>query len=634
MVSSGRRCGTCGSLSAGYKTGVVRSLVFALVFALQVACGHPARPVTPLPRDPSSFADPAKVAITHVSLDLTVDFTARVLHGTAKLTVARHDPKAPLRLDTQDLAIESAVDCATSKPLAYAVDRPHTFLGSQLVIQQPSECVAIAYRTSPGARALLWMEPSGTAGKQAPMLFTQSQAILARSWVPLQDTPSVRFTYDAVLHVPAKLWAVMSATNLQRPPADGVWHFEMKQPIPSYLMALAVGDFAFKAIGTRTGIYAEPSIVEAAAAEFGEVDAMMATAEKLYGPYAWGRYDMLVLPPSFPYGGMENPRLTFLTPTAIVGDRTLVSLIAHELAHSWSGNLVTNRTWADFWLNEGFTTYVERRIMEQLRGRDYVDMQWSIGHRELLKAFAETKPADTRLALEISPDRDPEDVPGNAAYEKGALFLRTLEEAFGRDVFDAFVRRRFERLAFSSTDSVTFEADVRRELIDAHPGTFTVQRLSLWLHGTGLPDGAAPRASRRVAELDTIAQRFLATGELFETTGWSTLDWVVFLRALPATLVLGRLHALDAKFRLTAQSNPEIAMNWLPLMVRADGKEAIPAIEAYLTTIGRRRNLGPLYKALVDKGGSWLELARATFEKAKPMYHPTVREDFTRLLAR
>lgn len=607
-------------------------MVRPLVFVLLVACGHPAKPTTPPARDPHSFAEPAKVAVTHVSLDLTVDFDARVLVGTAKLTLARHDPAAPLRLDTQDLAVEAAVDCASGKPLAYAVDRPHAFLGSQLVVQQPSACIAITYRTSPSARALLWVEPSGTAGKRAPMLFTQSQAILARSWVPLQDTPSVRFTYDAVIHVPDKLWAVMSASNAQRPPADGIWRFEMTRPIPSYLMALAVGDFAFKAIGARTGIYAEPSIVEAAAAEFGEVDAMMATAEKLYGPYAWERYDMLVLPPSFPYGGMENPRLTFLTPTAIVGDRTLVSLIAHELAHSWSGNLVTNSTWADFWLNEGFTTYVERRIMEQLRGRDYVDMQWSIGYRELEKAFVDTKPGDTRLALQVSPGRDPEDVPGDAAYEKGALFLRTLEEAFGRDVFDAFVRRRFERLAFSSTDSVTFEADVRRELIDKHPGTFTAQQLATWLHGTGLPAGAAPNPSRRVAELDALSQRFLA-GELFEATSWTTLDWVVFLRALPATTPLARLQALDAKFKLTAQANPEIAMNWLPLMVRADGKDAIPAIEAYLTTIGRRRNLGPLYKALIEKGGSWLELARATFEKAKLMYHPTVREDFTRMLA-
>jgi len=618
---------------------VVRTPV--LISLALVACSSPARPpASPPGRDPHSFAEPARVAVTHLSLDLAVDFEQRVLRGTAKLTLARRDPAAPLRLDTQDLAIASVVDCATNQSLAYAVDRRRPVLGSQLVIQPsatgrpPSECVAIAYTTSPDARALLWVEPAGTAGKRAPMLFTQSQAILARSWIPLQDTPSVRFTYDATIHVPDKLFAVMSATNPQTPPADGTWRFAMEQPIPSYLLALAVGDFAFRPIGTRTGIYAESSVVDAAAAEFGEVDAMMATAEKLYGPYAWGRYDMLVLPPSFPYGGMENPRLTFLTPTAIVGDRTLVSLIAHELAHSWSGNLVTNSTWADFWLNEGFTTYVERRIMEELRGHDYTDMLWHIGHRELVAAFADAKPEETKLALALTADRDPEDVSGDAAYEKGALFLRTLEERFGREVFDAFLRRRFERLAFRSTDTATFEADVRAELIAKHPGAFTAAQLATWLHEPGLPAGSAPRPAKRVSELDAIASAFATAGTLFETSTWTTLDWVVFLRALPRTITLERLTALDAAFHLTARANPEVGMNWLPLMVRADAKDpaVIAAIEAYLTTIGRRRNLGPLYKALVDKGGSWLELARRTFDKAKPLYHPTVREDFARLL--
>ncbi len=572
------------------------------------------------------------MVVRHLSLELDVDFAQRRLRGTAKLNVARHDRGAPLRLDTQDLAIDSVVDCSSQRPLAFAVDRPHPVLGSQLVIQAPGDCVAIAYETSPNARALLWVEPAGTAGKQSPMLFTQSQAILARSWVPLQDTPSVRFSYDATIRVPDGMWAVMSASNMQSPPADRIWKFTMERPIPSYLLALAVGDFAFRPIGSRTGIYAEPSMVDAAAAEFGEVDAMMATAEKLYGPYAWGRYDMLVLPPSFPYGGMENPRLTFLTPTVITGDRTLVSLIAHELAHSWSGNLVTNSTWADFWLNEGFTTYVERRIMEALRGREYVDMQWSIGYRELVAAFAETKPADTRLALELSADRDPEDVSGDAAYEKGALFLRTLEEAFGRDVFDAFMQRRFARLAFSSTDTVTFEADVRHELIEKLPGKLTTEQLATWLHAPGLPADVKPPVSKRVAEIDAIASAFLKQGTPVEAAGWNTLDWVVFLRALPNTITLERMQALDARYQLTANANPEIAMNWLPLMVRADGREAIPAIEKYLTAIGRRRNLGPLYRALVDKGGSWLELARRTFEVAKAGYHPTVRADFARLL--
>ncbi|MBA2542922.1 MAG: M1 family metallopeptidase, partial [Deltaproteobacteria bacterium] len=504
-------------------------------------------------------------------------------------------------------------------------------------IQQPGDCVAVRYRTAPDARALLWVEPSGTSGKRAPMLFTQSQAILARSWVPLQDTPSVRFTYDATIHVPDKLWAVMSAENLQAPPADGpagdrAWHFEMKQPIPSYLLALAVGELAFRKIGERTGIYAEPGVVDAAAAEFVEVDAMMAAAEKLYGPYPWGRYDMLVLPPSFPYGGMENPRLTFLTPTVITGDRTLVSLIAHELAHSWSGNLVTNATWADFWLNEGFTTYVERRIMEALRGREQADVLWELGARELDVAFKGTKPADTRLAMQSSVDRDPEDVPGDAAYEKGALFLRTLEQAFGREVFDAFMRRRFARLAFKSTDTATFELDVQRELIAKYPGKFSAAQLASWLHDPMLPAGLVPTQSKRIAEIDALAASYAKAGTAFDTSAWQTLDWVMFLKALPPTITLERLQSLDAKYRFTASQNAEIGMYWLPIIVRADGRDAAPAVEAYLLRVGRARNLRPLYTALVEKGGAWRDLARLTFARARSQYHPIVREDFAKLV--
>jgi leukotriene-A4 hydrolase len=607
----------------------------AVLVVLAISCKGSAgaeHPSAPLPRDPHSYAEPERVAVDHLSLELAVDFTQRVLTGTAKLQLTRRDRDAPARLDTAGLTIDRVTECATQRSLAFALDTPHHVLGRQLVIQSPPDCVAIAYHTSPDSRALLWVDDAGTTGRNHPMLFTQSQAILARSWVPVQDTPSVRFTYDATIHVPRKLWAVMSAENPRSPPADGVWRFTMQQRIPSYLMALAVGDFTFRSLGPRSGVYAEPGVIDAAAKEFAEVEQMMAVAEKLYGPYRWGRYDMLVLPPSFPYGGMENPRLTFLTPTAITGDRSLVSLIAHELAHSWSGNLVTNATWADFWLNEGFTTYVERRIMEELRGREEADVLWHLGDHDFIKAMGKSPGPDTRLALDVAADRDPDDVPSDAAYEKGALFLRALEEAFGRAEFDAFLRRRFDRLAFSSTTTAAFEAEVTRELIARHPGKLSIAQLAEWLYQPGVPAGTLPRPSKRVDAITAIAGAYAASGTGFSSTDWSTLDWVIFLRALPPTLSLDAVKTLDANAKLTSSTNAEILMHWLPIAVRADHADAAPIVERYLLTVGRRRMIRPLYAAMVDKGGAWKTLAKTTFERARPLYHPIVRDTIAKLV--
>jgi aminopeptidase N len=615
---------------------VVRTLLLGLAV---LACKGAEPPNTPPARDPHSASEPDRVAVTHVSLDLAVDFAKRTLSGTAKLDLVRHDRSAGLVLDTKGLAIDGVTDCVRKQPLAFRLEPAHRVRGRALVIRlgeprdvAPTDCVAIAYRTGPDARALLWVDPAGTTDKRAPMLFTQSQAIEARTWIPLQDTPGVRFTYDAKITVPDGLWAVMSAENPQHKPGDGVWQFRMPQPIPSYLMALAVGDLAWRSIGPRTGVYAEPSMVDAAAKEFAEVEAMMAAAEKLYGPYRWGRFDMLVLPPSFPFGGMENPRLTFLTPTVITGDRTLVALIAHELAHSWSGNLVTNSTWSDVWLNEGFTVYVERRIMEDLRGRDYADVLWHLGDGDFLKSLKEVKPADTRLALAIGAERDPDDVPSGAAYDKGALLLRALETAFGRETFDAFLRRRFDRLAFRSTDSAAFEADVRAELIAKHPGKFSAATLASWLHEPGLPAGTRPTPSTRVAAIEAIARAFASTGTGVTPTDWTTLDWVIFLRALPDTISIDRVRALDASFALTASANAEIAMHWLPVAVRADAREVAPSVEAYLMKVGRRRMIQPLYEAMVKRGEPWKTQAKQTFERARPLYHPIVRDTIKTLV--
>jgi len=341
-------------------------------------------------RDPHSFSRPDEVAVDHLSLDLTVDFAARRLVGSARLRLKRHTETDSLWLDARDLDVRRVTLLPGGADADFSFGDEKPFLGRPLEIRLAPETqgVKIEYSTRPDAAALQWLTPE-QAGSSEPFLYTQSQAILARTWVPCQDSPGVRMTYDATIHAPQNLLAVMSAENPKEKNATGVYRFEMPQAIPSYLLALAVGDLEYRAFDGRSGVYALPSVAEAAAWELADTPKMIDAAEKLYGPYRWGRYDLLILPASYPFGGMENPRITFATPTILSGDRSLVSLVAHELAHSWSGNLVTNASWNDFWLNEGFTTYFERRIMEEVYGRAFEEMNQVLAIEDLAQTVTQ-----------------------------------------------------------------------------------------------------------------------------------------------------------------------------------------------------------------------------------------------------
>src|SRR5687768_18518799 len=455
----------------------ITTLALGLAFMVSACAPLPQQAGTPglqpLAEDPHSHARTHEARVTHVSLDLTPDFNARRLSGTAKLTFARAENADSIVLDVRDLTIRRVTDAGGAQ-LGHRVGTSHEFLGAPLAIALPRSGneIIIEYETSPGAAAVQWLTPEQTAGKKLPFMFTQGQAILTRTWIPTQDGPGIRQTYDAAIRVPQGMRAVMSAEHAgdgtERDAAGrAVYRFRMTNRIPPYLIALAIGDIAFRPIGARTGVYAEPSVVDRAATEFAEVDHMIATAERLYGRYRWGRYDILVLPPSFPFGGMENPTLTFATPTVLAGDRSLVSLIAHELAHSWSGNLVTNATWDDFWLNEGFTTYIEGRIMEELRGRPYSEMLLELGRQSMQQAVVDAggpTAADTRLRLELA-GRDPDEGVTDIAYEKGAAFLQTVESVVGRPRLDAWLRSYFDRFAFQPMSSQRMLAYMRERLL-------------------------------------------------------------------------------------------------------------------------------------------------------------------------
>ena len=577
-------------------------------------------------RDPHSYSNPDQVRVEHIALDLGVDFAKKQLSGSATLRVRNEANANTLILDTSGLTI-SRVTIGNS-PVQFRLAPADPIFGSKLEIpiRPDTQSVTIAYTTSPGARALQWLEPSMTAGKRHPFLLSQSQAILARSWVPCQDTPGVRFTYDATIRVPKPLLAVMSSENPQARTEDGIYQFRMPQPIPSYLLAIAVGDLEFRPFDTRSGVYAEPEVIERAAFEFADTPKMMHAAEQLYGPYRWGRYDLLVLPPSFPYGGMENPRLTFLTPTVLAGDRSLVSLIAHELAHSWSGNLVTNATWSDFWLNEGFTTYFEHRIIEALYGREYSEMLWLLDATEIQDELKTLPPADQHLYVNLA-GRDPDEAP-SLVYEKGAFFLRLLEETAGRQRWDQFLRAYFDKFAFQPMTTPIFVNHLKTALPDV------VQKVNIdqWIHGPGLPPNAPKPQSAAFASVEQQAKAFGAGGRAadIQADRWSSHQRVHFIQSLPA-LTPERMAELDGRFRFSSSGNSEVLSAWLEKSIDARYKGAYPAIERFLTAQGRRKFLKPIYEKLA-KHPEDLAFAKQIYAKARNTYHPVSQATIDNIL--
>lgn len=584
-------------------------------------------------RDIHSYANPSEVRVTHVALDLDVDFEAHRLEGTVTLAL---DGSAPsLVVDTRDLEIaatEVSTDGAVFSATKFELGDSDPILGASLTIQlvDGASHVRIRYATSPGASGLQWLEPAQTAGGESPYLYSQSQAIHARSWIPLQDTPSVRATYSAVIRTPPELLAVMSASNEPQAERTGEYHFEMPQAIPSYLIALAVGDIAFEAMSERTGVYAEPSVVEAAAREFADTERMMQAIERMFGPYRWGRYDILVLPPSFPFGGMENPRLTFATPTLIAGDRSLVGVIAHELAHSWSGNLVTNATWRDFWLNEGFTVYLENRIQEAVFGAERAEMEASLEVTGLREEMATLPEADEILHVDLT-DRDPDDGFTLVPYVKGMLLLRTMEEAVGRERWDPFLRGYFDEFAFQSITTADFVAYLKANLPDAAAAV----DLEEWIEQPGLPADAALPESDALAQVERARDSWLE-GEVsaaeLPMSNWSTQESLHFLSTMPDDISVERMAELDAAFELTQAQNAEIIARWLQESVERGYEPAYARLEPFLTSVGRRKFLTPLYEALV-KTPEGKQRAAAIYEKARPGYHPIAQATVDQILA-
>lgn len=580
--------------------------------------------ISDFPIDYHSYSNVYDVYTSHLHLDIDVDFDNKVISGSAVHDIKNTGGVKEMIFDINKLEVEKVLLNETEQT-NFKIGEHDDLLGAPLTvdIEEETEKVTIYFKTSPEANALQWLNSQQTAGKNHPYLFTQGQAILTRTWIPCQDTPGNRITYSADVTVPEDLMAVMSADNPTEKSEDGSYHFEMLNPIPSYLIALAVGDLEFASLGERTGVYAEPSMIDKCVYEFVDVEKMVIAAEELYGEYKWGRYDLIVLPPSFPFGGMENPKLTFATPTILAGDRSLVSLVAHELAHSWSGNLVTNATWDDFWLNEGFTVYFENRIMEQVYGKEYADMLMQIEYQGLEYESEDISagefPEDTHLKLDLE-GRDPDEGMTAIAYVKGAFFLKTLEEEVGRETFDEFLNKYFKDHEFQTVTTEDFVAYLNDNLLTPNKVDFNVDD---WVYGKGIPDNCVKIESDKFAIVDQKCDMITSVAnakELEIAEDWSTHEWLHFIRHIPGDATSDNLAMLDSEFGFSDCGNSEIMAEWYVLSIKMGYSKINAPMRDFLVNVGRRKFLQPIYTELA-KSDEGLTLAKDIYKEARPNYH-------------
>ncbi len=599
--------------------------------------------------DDHSYSNLKEIKTTHLELELEVNFNNKTIYGVARHTMKNFGSDTAI-FDIKGLQIQKITTGKLNQEreadfVIGNMDKD-SILGQPLLVSvsPKTKQINIYYQTTKQSEALDWLDSNLTSSKKYPFLYTQGQAILTRTWIPIQDSPSNRITYSAKVKVPNELMAVMSAKNQKKKNNEGIYQFEMSKAIPSYLIALAVGDLKYHAFSKNTGVYCEPELMNASKNEFVDLPKMFNAAEQLYGKYQWDQYDLLVLPYSFPFGGMENPMLTFVNPTVITGDRSMVSVIAHELAHSWSGNLVTNNTWNDFWLNEGFTVYFENRIMEKLYGKEIADILAIIEFQELEDEIYQIRnsehPNDSKLFLDLK-NRNPDDGMTDIAYVKGAFFLKTLEEKVGRKQMDSFLKKYFQQFAFRTINSKTFINYLNEQLLSKNNIQFNTEE---WIYKKGLPKNCLQLSSSRLKKMTEMAEKTNAGEVLFapkitykyykkkgkrlrrmivtkiERKDYIVQEWQTFIRALNPTIGKRKMKELDQFLGFSTCGNAEIMNEWFVLAIKNDYTEIRPKIAAFLTKIGRRKYLVPIYQTLAEKPEN-LAWAKELFKKVSPNYH-------------
>ncbi|OXA59860.1 leukotriene A-4 hydrolase [Folsomia candida] len=575
------------------------------------------------PNDPNSFSNPENVRVDHMHMKWNVDFAKKIIGGqvTYRLLPVTQ-PVQQIVFDTRQLTVNS-VKSSDGKALLFKLGDPVLNFGQPLSIDvgslfnsgSSSVEIQVDYETSPECSALQWLDAEQTAGKAHPYVFSQCEMIHARSLLPCVDTPFSKCTYTAEVTVPKALQALMSAEvskDIVEVSDKKTNKFEQKVPIPAYLIAIAVGHIKSKKIGPRTTVWSEPEFVDASAYEFAETEEMLNAAEQLMGKYVWGVYDILVLPPSFPMGGMENPNVTFATPTLLAGDRSLANVIAHEISHSWTGNLVTNINFEHFWLNEGFTVYAERKIMSILKGEKFRQFECIGGWKSLTDCINTMKSDNpmTKLVTDLT-GLDPDEFFSVVPYEKGSVFLYYLEEKVGGPaVFEPFFKHYIQENQFKSIDTDVF----KKMFIDYFTNNLRISELikdidwDTWLYTTGMPPvkpsfdtslaDVCIELKNRWMEWDAVEPCPFSKGDLRKFFSQQITEFLAEL--LEEEVSLSKVQAMQTVYDFNSYKNCEIRFRWLRLCLKAKWEAQVPLVLQFVTEQGRMKYVRPLYREMYN----------------------------------
>eukprot|EP01041_Mallomonas_annulata_P006717 gene6717-13611_t len=608
--------------------------------------------------DPISYSNPTEAIVTHIHLDWKLDFDNETISGAATLSVSvLKNDSSNVYFDSRGLSIKTSR--IGDVPANHSLSEDG-LLGQKVTVPIPNEfrtaqsCfdITFEYSTSPGAMAVQWLKPAATAGKVFPYVFTQCQAIHARTLFPCMDSPGVKTTYTATVTAPEWCTVLMSALALPSVEGDAKGTFRWTQPVPvcSYLIALAAGELASRDVSPRVRIWAEPTVVADAANDFSQTEEFLSIAEGLTCPYLWTRYDVLCLPPSFPYGGMENPCLTFATPTLLTGDKSLADVIAHEIAHSWTGNLVTNKTWEHFWLNEGWTVWLERKIVSRMydnegdEKKDHLLLSAEIGWKTLQENVSRMGETDrfTRLVWPLA-NEDPDDAFSSVPYEKGFNLLYQLETKLGTPAFETFAKAYIQEFQFGYVTSGSFKDFLLNHFAADEEKSALLLAMD-WkeiFYGTGMPkyvpdfSNRLSEAARTLASVWTVAAlsgSAPSTASSDDIKGWTAKQVCVFLELLldhvsttNDSFPEDALQTMDGLYDLTASGNAEIKFRWLSLCIESDVTWIVPHAVSFVTSQGRMKFVRPLYRSLrASPVGS--AAAIATFATHSDMYHPIAKK--------